>query len=85
MKELTLISWNVNGIRAVSKKEVSEKLKFNDWLHKVSPDFLSLQETKAHPEQLTGKLLNPQGYQSNWSSAERKGYSGVVTYSKIKP
>ncbi|MCE7738672.1 MAG: exodeoxyribonuclease III [Candidatus Heimdallarchaeota archaeon] len=85
MKELTLISWNVNGIRAVSKKEVFEKLKFNDWLHKVSPDFLSLQETKAHPEQLTGKLLNPQGYLSNWSSAERKGYSGVVTYSKVKP
>ncbi len=85
MKELTLISWNVNGIRAVSKKEISEKLKFNDWLHKVSPDFLCLQETKAHPEQLTGKLLNPQGYQSNWSSAERKGYSGVATYSKIKP
>jgi len=99
MKEITLISWNVNGIRAVSKKEISEglkfnpilqkeehvKLKFNEWLHQISPDALCLQETKAHPEQLTGALLNPQGYISNFSSAERKGYSGVVTYSKIKP
>ncbi len=85
MKEWSLISWNVNGIRAVSKKEVSENLKFNEWMNKTSPDILCIQETKAHPEQLTGKLLNPQGYLSNWSSAERKGYSGVVTYSKTKP
>ncbi len=85
MKEWTLISWNVNGIRAVSKKKVHEELTFNEWLHKTSPDVLCLQETKAHPEQLNTKLLNPQGFLSNWSSAERKGYSGVVTYSKIKP
>lgn len=85
MKEWTLISWNVNGIRAVSKKEVYENLKFNEWLYKTSPDVLCIQETKAQPDQLTAKLLNPQGYQSHWSSAERKGYSGVVTYSKIKP
>ena len=99
MKEITLISWNVNGIRAVSKKEIAEgprfnpllqkeelvKLKFNEWLHHVSPDALCLQETKAQPEQLTAALLNPQGYVSNWSSAEKKGYSGVVTYSKEKP
>ena len=85
MKEWTLISWNVNGIRAVSKKEVHENLKFNEWLNKTSPDVLCLQETKAHPDQLTAGLLNPQGYISNWSSAERKGYSGVVTYSKAKP
>ncbi|OLS32872.1 MAG: Exodeoxyribonuclease [Candidatus Heimdallarchaeota archaeon AB_125] len=99
MKEINLISWNVNGIRAVSKKEISEglkfnqilqkeelvKLKFNEWLHQISPDALCLQETKAHPEQLTAALLSPQGYVSNWSSAEKKGYSGVVTYSKVKP
>jgi exodeoxyribonuclease-3 len=99
MKEITLISWNVNGIRAVSKKEIAEgvkfnpllqkeelvKLKFNEWLHQISPDAMCLQETKAHPEQLTAALISPQGYISNWSSAEKKGYSGVVTYSKIKP
>ena len=99
MKEITLISWNVNGIRAVSKKDISEGMKYNqilqkdefvklkliDWLHLVSPDALCLQETKAHPEQLTSSLLKPQGYTSNFSSAEKKGYSGVVTYSKTKP
>ncbi len=99
MKEITLISWNVNGIRAVSKKEISEgskynpilqkeevvKLRFTDWLHLVSPDALCLQETKAHPKQLSSDLINPPGYMSNFSSAERKGYSGVVTYSKTKP
>ena len=67
MKEWTLISWNVNGIRAVSKKEVHENLKFNEWLHKTSPDILCIQETKAHPDQLSAGLLNPQGYTSNWS------------------
>jgi len=99
MKEITLISWNVNGIRAVSKKDISEGMKYNqilqkdefvklkliDWLHLVSPDALCLQETKANPEQLTSSLLKPQGYTSNFSSAEKKGYSGIVTYSKTKP
>jgi len=85
MKEWSVISWNVNGIRAVSKKEVHSNLKFNEWLNKTSPDILCLQETKAQPEQLTAQLLSPQSYLSNWSSAERKGYSGVVTYSKTKP
>jgi len=85
MREITLISWNVNGIRAVSKKEIYQKLKFTEWLHKTKPDILCIQETKAHPEQLTSSLLKPQGYTSNFSSAEKKGYSGVVTYSKTKP
>ncbi|MHA2358096.1 MAG: exodeoxyribonuclease III [Candidatus Heimdallarchaeaceae archaeon] len=85
MSELTLISWNVNGIRAMSKKVIYERVKFNTWLNRTSPDVLCLQETKAHPEQLTAKLINPQGYKSYWNSGVRKGYSGVVTYSKIKP
>jgi len=85
MSDKTLISWNVNGIRAVSKKEVYENLKFNDWMNKTSPDILCIQETKAQVDQLTDKIISPQGYTSYWHSAERKGYSGVVTYSKIKP
>ena len=85
MREITLLSWNVNGIRAVSKKEIYQKLKFTEWLHKTKPDILCLQETKAHPEQLEPKLISPQGYKSYWNSAEKKGYSGVVTYSKSKP
>jgi exodeoxyribonuclease-3 len=74
-----LISWNVNGIRAVARKG------FLDWLASESPDVLCAQETKAHPEQLTKKLRQPPGYYSHWNSAERKGYSGVVTFSKTEP
>ena len=85
MVKITLISWNVNGIRAMSKKVIYQRIKFNTWLNKNSPDALCIQETKAHPEQLTAKLLNPQGYKSYWNSGERKGYSGVATYSKTKP
>ncbi len=44
-----------------------------------------LQETKAHPEQLTAAILHPDGYQSYWAAAERKGYSGVAVYTKQKP
>lgn len=76
---MKLISWNVNGIRAVEKKG------FVEWVLKESPDILCLQETKAHPEQLTDTLLHIPGYTAYWSSAEKKGYSGVVTYTKEKP
>ncbi len=85
MKILELLSWNVNGIRALSKKTIYKDDNFLSWLEKNSPDILCLQETKAHPEQVTEEMINPPGYHSNWSSAERKGYSGVVTYSKEKP
>ncbi|MCZ7615587.1 MAG: exodeoxyribonuclease III [Ignavibacteriaceae bacterium] len=46
---------------------------------------LCLQETKAHPDQLDDVLKNVNGYESYFSSAEKKGYSGVVTYTKLKP
>lgn len=78
-KNLRLLSWNVNGIRAIHKKG------FLDWFKKENPDILCLQETKAHPDQLVDELKTVNGYESYFSSAERKGYSGVVTYSKIKP
>lgn len=76
---MKILSWNVNGIRAIEKKG------FFDWLLKESPDILCLQETKAHPEQLTEKFISPPGYHSYWDSAEKKGYSGVCIYTKIKP
>jgi exodeoxyribonuclease-3 len=78
-KNLRLLSWNVNGIRAIYKKG------FLDWFKKVNPDVLCLQETKAHPDQLVEELKNVDGYESYFSSAEKKGYSGVVTYTKLKP
>ncbi len=74
-----LLSWNVNGIRAVEKKG------FLNWLENESPDVLCLQETKAHPEQLSEGLLKPSGYKTFWSSAERKGYSGVSIFTRKEP
>jgi len=79
MKKLRLLSWNVNGIRAVHKKG------FLDWFKKENPDILCLQETKASEEQLVDELKNPPGYSSYFSSAEKKGYSGVAVYTKQKP
>ena len=76
---MRLISWNVNGIRAIAKKG------FFEWMAKESPDILCLQETKAHPEQLTEDFLKPHGYHSFWSAAEKKGYSGVAIYTKKEP
>jgi exodeoxyribonuclease-3 len=78
-KKIRLLSWNVNGIRAIQKKG------FLDWFKKENPDILCLQETKAHPDQLDDELKNIPGYESYFSSAEKKGYSGVVTYTKLKP
>ena len=79
MTHLTFYSWNVNGIRAAEKKN------FLDWLTQCQGDIVAVQETKAHPDQLSAALLNPGGYRADWSSAEKKGYSGVGTYSKAQP
>jgi len=76
---MKILSWNVNGIRAVQKKG------FLEWLARESPDILCVQETKAHPDQLDVFLLNPPGYHVYWNAAEKKGYSGVATFTKQKP
>lgn len=78
-KYLTIYSWNVNGIRAVAKKG------FLDWVKESKGDIICLQETKAQPEQIPDEIKNIKGYQSYWFSAQQKGYSGVGTYTKIKP
>jgi exodeoxyribonuclease-3 len=74
-----MVSWNVNGIRAVEKKG------FLDWLRAASPDVLCLQETKAHEEQLGDSLLRPLDYDVYWDYPERRGYSGVAVFSRPKP
>lgn len=79
MKNRTLLSWNVNGIRAAERKG------FLDWFQEVRPDVLCLQETKAHPDQLSAQLKEVPGYDSHFCAAERKGYSGVAVYSKHQP
>ena len=74
---MKLISWNVNGIRAVLKKG------FNQWLGEENPDILCLQETKARPEQVEG--LDSDEYFCYWNSAEKKGYSGTAIFTKEEP
>lgn len=77
---MRIISWNVNGIRALHRKG------YWDWLIKESPDIFCLQETKANPEQLLEEIRNPKGYYSYFDfPKEKKGYSGVSIYSKVKP
>jgi exodeoxyribonuclease-3 len=76
---IKLYSWNVNGIRAATKKG------FLDWVNQAQPDVLCIQETKAHPDQLEDSLRSPENYHTYWSSAERKGYSGVALYSRVPP
>lgn len=79
MVEKRLLSWNVNGIRAIKGKG------FLEWLYRESPDILCLQETKAQPDQLDADLKEPPGYSVYWAYPERKGYSGVAVYSREKP
>ena len=76
---MKLISWNVNGVRAVVKKG------FLDWLEQAQPDILCLQETKAHVDQLAAEILTDHGYHTFWHSGERRGYSGVATFCKEEP
>lgn len=78
-KGTRLISWNVNGLRAVTKKG------FVRWAMELAPDVLALQEIKALPEQLPVEVLELDGYHAYFHSAERKGYSGVATYSRQEP
>ncbi len=73
---MKLISWNVNGIRAVIKKG------FYDFVAECDPDILCLQETKAQPDQVELEL--PQ-YSGHWNSAVKKGYSGVLILTKVEP
>lgn len=75
----TIVSYNVNGIRAAIKKG------FIEWLKEGQFDIVCVQETKARYEQVDLSLFEELGYQSCWFSAEKKGYSGVATFSKIAP
>ena len=76
---MKLISWNVNGIRAAWKKG------FTEFVAAEQPDVLCVQETKIQADQLTPELRDLAGYRSYWSAAEKKGYSGVATYTKPEP
>lgn len=79
MGKITLLSWNVNGLRASLKKG------FSEWFAARSPDFLGLQEVKALQNQVPPSVVRPEGYYAYWNSAEKKGYSGVAVFTKRKP
>ncbi len=78
-QHVRIITWNVNGIRAVAKKG------FQNFVEQQNPDVLCLQETKVHPDMCEPELLSPMGMSSHWSSAHRRGYSGTATFSKTPP
>lgn len=71
---MKITTWNVNGFRAVLKKE------FKESVHLLDPDILCLQETKARLDQLNPGEEQIDGYRLIWNAAERPGYSGVATY-----
>lgn len=79
MKKIRILSWNVNGFRAVYKKG------FAEWLRKEQPDILCLQETKAEEIQIKKELAAIEGYHWVFCSGVRKGYSGTALFSKEKP
>jgi len=78
---MKLISWNVNGLRAIHRKDG-----FLDFMKKNKPDMLGLQETKASEEQLPDELRAIPGYHAYFASSKvKKGYSGVALYTKEEP
>ncbi|MEH7104173.1 exodeoxyribonuclease III [Bacillus velezensis] len=74
---MKLISWNVNGLRAVMKK-----IDINTYVQETEADILCLQETKVQDGQVS---LQPEGYHAYWNYAVKKGYSGTAVFSKEKP
>src|SRR6187402_2194904 len=76
---MRIISYNVNGIRAAIKKG------FIDWLNTNPADVICLQETKAAHSDIDVKILESLGFDHHWFSAQKKGYSGVAVFTKIKP
>lgn len=76
---MRIISVNTNGIRAAARKG------FFDWLKIIDADVICIQETKAQKEQLSDPVFSPEGYYSYFHDAQKKGYSGVAVYCKLKP
>jgi exodeoxyribonuclease-3 len=74
-----LVSWNVNGLRAVLKNG------FVEVLQGLNPDILALQEIKVQPDQLSDALRTFPGYQAYWNPAKKKGYAGTAVLSKLVP
>lgn len=76
---MKIISYNVNGIRSAISKG------FVDWLKEANPDIIGLQEIKAMETQVDVTVFQDLGYELYWLPAQKKGYSGVAIFTKIKP
>ncbi len=75
---MKMLSWNVNGVRSALKKGLL------DWMAASKADVICLQETKAHPGDVQ-HVTWPKGYTAHWNSAEKKGYSGTVVFTRETP
>ena len=73
---MRVVTWNVNGIRAAIRKGM------DDWMAKIDADIWLLQEVRALPEQLPKDWELPSGHKVVWHPAEKKGYSGVASFSR---
>lgn len=76
---MKLCSWNINGLRAVSKKG------FKEWVAATKPTALFLQEIKSKPEQIAEEDFAPPGYRVFWHPAQKLGYSGVAMLTRVAP
>jgi len=77
---MKLISWNVNGLRAVMNKG------FKEFFKEIDADMFCIQETKMQEDQIDINIQSTiEGYYGYWNSAEKKGYSGTAIFSKVKP
>ncbi len=75
---MKFVSWNVNGVRAAHKKGLI------DFMEKVQADVICLQEAKAYPGDAQ-HIAWPHGYEVFWNPAVKKGYSGTITFTRLKP
>lgn len=76
---MKIISYNLNGIRAAIKKG------FVDWLREHEFDVVCIQENKAQQTDVEAEIFDQLGYHQHWFCAQKKGYSGVTVFSKVKP
>ena len=76
---MKIITYNVNGIRSAISKG------FVDWVKATDADMICLQEVKAEEHQIDKAIFEELGYEIHWYAAEKKGYSGVAIFTKVKP
>jgi exodeoxyribonuclease-3 len=76
---MKIVSWNVNGYRAILGKG------FTEWFNALDADVVGLQEVKAHKEAVTPAALEYAGYECYWHAAKKPGYSGTALWTRVKP